>query len=66
MEEPGSGLNQQPKWADKAATAVYYDVCPRTITNWKERDYLVFFQIGRVVRFDLVASDTRLKEFGIN
>jgi hypothetical protein len=60
-EKPGP----RPKWANKVKTAEHYDVSPRTITNWKALGLIVFFQIGRVVRFDLVASDALLKEHGV-
>ena len=52
-------------WANKIRTAAHYRVCPNTITKWQALGNLEFFQIGRVVRFDLVASDALLKEHGI-
>ena len=52
-------------WANKAATADHYKVSIRTITNWQALGLLVFFKIGRVVRFDLAASDALLKEHGM-
>lgn len=54
-----------PKWATKKKLAKHYGVCPRTISNWTALGYLVFFKIGRVLRFDIAACDASLKEFGL-
>lgn len=66
METPTENIIPTPRpWANKATTAAHYKVSPRTITNWKGLGLLVYFKIGRVVRFDLAASDALLKENGL-
>lgn len=54
-----------PKWATKKKLAKHYGVCPRTIGNWLQLDLLVFFKIGRVLRFDIAACDASLKQYGL-
>jgi hypothetical protein len=65
MQTATDDSGAKPKWANKVTTAKHYNVCERTITNWHALGLLVFFKIGRVVRYDLVASDASLKEHGM-
>jgi hypothetical protein len=66
MENPTENIIPTPRpWANKVTAAAHYRVSPRTITNWKGLGLLVYFKIGRVVRFDLAASDALLKENGL-
>lgn len=41
-----------------------YGVTRRTITKWKTAGILVYFQVGKVVRFDVLACDSALRRFG--
>lgn len=65
MEKATNDSELRQRWANKEAAAEHYAVCERTITNWHALGLLVFFKIGRVVRYDLVASDASLKEHGM-
>ena len=52
-------------WVTKELLAKHYAVSLRTITKWMATGLLVYFKVGRVVRFDAAASDASLKEYGM-
>ena len=52
-------------FADKKTLAERYGVSQRTITNWMNAGFLVFIKIRRVVRFDIPACDTTLRQQGL-
>ena len=53
------------RFADKRTLAERYGVSPRTISNWMSAGLLAFFKIKRVVRFDIPACDTTLRQQGL-
>jgi phage terminase Nu1 subunit (DNA packaging protein) len=45
--------------------AAHFGVSIKTVKNWKRDGLLVYFQIGRVLRFDVAASAQALAEHQI-
>ena len=60
-----NGDAKEQTWVPKTKLARRYGVSPRTIANWQALGLLVFFKVGRVVRFDIAGSDASLKERGL-
>lgn len=38
-----------------------YGVCERTIKTWKDAGLLIYIQVRRIVRYDVVACDESLR-----
>jgi hypothetical protein len=52
------------RFADKKTLAQRYAVSERTINNWMSAGLLVSIKIKRVIRFDIPACDTALRQHG--
>ena len=42
-----------------------YGVCERTIKTWKDAGLLIYIQVRRIVRYDVVACDKSLRNNNI-
>jgi len=42
--------------------AEYFEVCTKTIANWKRDGLLVYIQVRRVVRFNVAACEESLRQ----
>jgi hypothetical protein len=42
-----------------------YGVCERTIKTWKDAGLLIYIQVRRIVRYDVVACDESLRNNNI-
>lgn len=58
-------INSEDKiFATMAYLAQRYDVDIRTIKTWKKMGLLTYFQVRRVLRFDVAACDASLRQHG--
>lgn len=56
-----SNETQRKPYMTAEELAVYLGVCKKTVANWKQAGLLVFFQIRRVVRYDVTACVESLR-----
>ena len=52
--------NKDGQFVKIKSLAQRYGVCERTIKTWKDAGLLIYIQVRRIVRYDVVACDESL------